>query len=74
MRSLREARDLSQEDLAELLGWDRKVVNRLETGWRVMTIDQAAYIAKALNVPVAWLFSDAWTTLSGASAREDRSQ
>lgn len=44
---------------------DRKVINRLETGVTALTIDQAAYIARALGVPLAWLFVDDWTTPAG---------
>ena len=61
IRSLREARNLSQEDLSELAGVDRKTVNRLETGARALTIDQAARLARALDgIPVDWFFRDDW--------------
>lgn len=60
VRALREARDLSQEELAHAVGLDRKTINRVETGTRTITGDQAVMIAAVLHVPVYWLFTDDW--------------
>lgn len=64
LRSLREGQQLSQEGLGELVGIDRKTVNRYEVGARAMNIDRAHALADALDVPVSWLFSDAWVHAS----------
>lgn len=63
MRDLRAIRGYSQERLAELLGVDRKVVNRLETGRRPLGLDRALDVSEALGVPLYWLFMDSWRPL-----------
>lgn len=65
MRSLRKVRGLTQERLGQSLDADRKVISRLENGVTSMTVDQAAYIARALGVPPNWLFTDSWRSLPG---------
>jgi len=71
MRSLRKVRGLSQERLGHFLDADRKVISRLENGVTAMTVDQAAYIARALGVPPNWLFTDSWRSLPGLGGISD---
>jgi transcriptional regulator with XRE-family HTH domain len=66
LRSLREGKDFSQEHFGELVGIDRKSVNRYEVGSRAMNIDRAHVLADALDAPVSWLFSDDWTRPDGS--------
>ncbi len=65
LRSLREGQQLSQEGLGELVGIDRKTVNRYEVGARAMNIDRAHALADALDVPVSWFFTDVWSHAPG---------
>lgn len=56
VRSLREARGLSQEQLAELAGMHRTYVSSLERGQRNVGLDNVIAIASALEVSPADLF------------------
>lgn len=53
IRAARSARKLSQESLAELVGVDRKTVNRIEQGAYATSIDRLIIIAHALGVPLS---------------------
>lgn len=55
IRAAREAKRLSQERLAELVGVDRKTVNRIEQGSHATDIDRLILIAHALGVPLSRL-------------------
>ena len=55
LRTLRERKGLTQDQLADLAGVARISVARWETGGRVPTIDGVEKLAKALTVPVAAL-------------------
>ena len=61
LRSLREWRDLRQPHLAERAGVSRDTVYRVEGGTRALNADAAYLLARALRVPVIWLFSDDWS-------------
>jgi transcriptional regulator with XRE-family HTH domain len=53
VRAARERQKLSQEKLAELVGLDRKTINRIEQGAYSTLIDHLVLIAQALEVPLA---------------------
>ena len=53
VRAKREARDLSQEKLAELADLDRTYISGIERGARNPTILSALRIAKALKTSVS---------------------
>lgn len=53
IRAARTTRRLSQEKLAELIGLDRKTVNRIEQGAHATSIDHLLLIADGLDVPLA---------------------
>ncbi|MET7452551.1 helix-turn-helix transcriptional regulator [Streptomyces sp. NPDC005574] len=55
VRAAREAKQLSQERLGELVGLDRKTINRVEQGTHGTLIDHLLLIASALDVPLAEL-------------------
>jgi transcriptional regulator with XRE-family HTH domain len=50
LRKLREARDLSQERLGELCGFNRLYVGRIERGERVISFEYMMRIAFILQV------------------------
>lgn len=56
IRELRKSRDLSQEQLAELIGVEPRHVSRLEVGSSYPRIDRLEKIAAALNVPLKDFF------------------
>lgn len=56
LRSLREARGLSQEQLAALCGLDRTYVGGIERGERNFSVLKAMALAAALSVSIAEVF------------------
>jgi transcriptional regulator with XRE-family HTH domain len=56
VRDLRQARGLSQEELAESAGVHRTYVSSLERGQRNVGLDNILAIAAALGVPASDLF------------------
>lgn len=52
----RARRDLTQEQLAELVGVTRKTINTVENGVYVPSTHLALKLSKALDVPVEELF------------------
>lgn len=56
IRELRTHRDVSQEQLAEEMGLDRKTVNRMETGANSASVDAFFLAARALGVTMPELF------------------
>lgn len=57
IRDLREARKLSQEQLAEMTGLSRHTIYRIELAQYGTSIDHLALIARALRVEIGALFS-----------------
>ncbi|MEU3945474.1 helix-turn-helix transcriptional regulator [Streptomyces sp. NPDC029526] len=53
IRAARTTRRLSQEKLGELVGLDRKTINRIELGVHATSIDHLLLIADGLDVPLA---------------------
>ncbi|WP_431979985.1 helix-turn-helix domain-containing protein [Streptomyces qinglanensis] len=61
-RRIRDARlwaNLSQEQLAERIGVERRTVVRIELGTTSPPLDRILWIARALDVPPASLLPDA---------------
>ena len=56
LRERREAKDLTQAQLAEAIGVSRKTVNTVENGVFVPSTIIALKLAKVLGEPVEWLF------------------
>ena len=55
LRSLREARSLSQRELGELIGLNAGAISHYEVGRRGVSISHAAKLAKALGVTLGEL-------------------
>ncbi|MFE4415104.1 helix-turn-helix domain-containing protein [Streptomyces sp. NPDC056821] len=53
IRAARKSRKLSQEKLGELVGLDRKTINRIEQGTHATLIDHLLLVADALDTPLA---------------------
>jgi transcriptional regulator with XRE-family HTH domain len=58
IRRLRRERELSQVDLAALIGLDHRTISRAENGRHAISLDQAWRIATGLGVPSWRLFRD----------------
>jgi transcriptional regulator with XRE-family HTH domain len=61
IRRAREARQLSQEQLAEMISRTQHSVSEYESGKRRIYAHDLPNIARALNVPVMYFFEDALT-------------
>lgn len=58
VRRNRQAQGMSQEELAEQAGIDRKTVNRIEQGVHSVRLDNVWLLADALDVDIRDLFKD----------------
>lgn len=58
IRTLRNERGLSQEQLAELSGLDRTYISGIERGLRNVALRNIEALAKALEVPMSGLFEN----------------
>lgn len=67
IKELRKARELSQKELAELIGIEPQHMNRLEVGKSYPSLDRLERIAKVLNVPLRDFFD--FMHLQGAEQR-----
>jgi len=56
IRELRKAKGLSQEDFADLCGFDRTYVSGIERGTRNPTLKALEILANALDVSIEDLF------------------
>jgi len=55
VRDYRLAKQLTQEELAELTGIPPTSISRIETGGRKMTLDEAVTVAQVLGVSLSML-------------------
>lgn len=58
VRRLRHSHGMSQEQLADKAGMDRKTVNRIEQGVHSVRLDNVWLLAQALEVDVRDLFAE----------------
>lgn len=68
IRSLRLDRNLTQERLAERAGISRDSIIYAETGRKAASLDNLHLIARALGVPITWLFVNDGTTPDGGGS------
>lgn len=52
IRAARTARKMSQEQLGEVVGLDRKTVNRMEQGTHATLLDHLLLVSRALDLSV----------------------
>ena len=57
LMNLRKAARLTRQDVADLAGIDRTSYSRIESGYRVPTVDIAIRIAKLFDTTVEKIFS-----------------
>lgn len=60
IRSLRDWRNLTQEDVEEVTGLDVVQLSRIENAAANVGIDSFIRLARGLNVPLYWLFTEEW--------------
>ena len=58
LRALRSERKLSLEAVAELINVSQQQVSRYELGQNRLSAAQLYYLARGLDVPVAWFFRE----------------
>lgn len=56
IRELRKSKNITQEELVEIIGSDTNNLSRIENGKKFMSADKLVKIAAALNVDVKDLF------------------
>lgn len=72
IRTVRLHRTLTQEQLANAIGIDRRSVHRYETARRDPALSMLVRIADALNVPLSLLVSDSIELDLRGVARDER--
>ncbi|MHA6764655.1 helix-turn-helix domain-containing protein [Streptacidiphilus sp. PAMC 29251] len=60
VRSPRDWRDKRQEPLAEFAGFSDRTLRRIESGDTSVGVNKFILAAKALDVPLHWLFTEDW--------------
>lgn len=68
----RRAVGLTQEELADLVGCDRKSINRLENGSHAITLDRLWPVADALHISIGELDQRARQIASERSRRPEQ--
>ncbi len=71
MRAARNAKGMSQSELGLRLGLNQGYISRLENGTSECTSSQILNIARAVDVPVAYLFNDQDETAKKAADLSD---
>lgn len=57
LKRVRLQRDLSQQELGDMAGVDRKTINRIENGHYSPSVDTLIRLAESLNIPVKTFFA-----------------
>ena len=65
LKLLREEREMSLAEFAELLGTSKQVISRYERGENTPKITTVSHYAKVLNVSLAYLMNDNVTDRTG---------
>lgn len=68
----RKEMGLTQDRLAEIVGCDRKSINRLENGSHAVTLDRLWPVADALHVNIGWLEDEAQAIATRRAQRSTR--
>ncbi|NSL49884.1 helix-turn-helix transcriptional regulator, partial len=67
LKKIRTERNMSQEELGELLGTSKQVISRYETNQRTPKITVVEEYARKLNVPLEYLVNHSIPEISGIS-------
>lgn len=67
LKLLREERDMSLSEFANLLGTSKQVISRYERGENTPKITTVAHYAEVLNVSLAYLMNDNVTDKAGTT-------
>lgn len=67
LKLLREEKNMSLSEFANLLGTSKQVISRYERGENTPKITTVAHYAKVLNVSLAYLMNDNVTDKTGAT-------
>lgn len=55
LRAVREARGITQREMAQLVGWSQPTLSQRETGQTRLTIEQAEAYARALGIQITFV-------------------
>ena len=66
IRELREDNDLTQKQIAEVLGIDQRVYSNYEIGYRALPIEHLITLCKYYNVSADWILG-----LDGEKSKRD---
>ena len=58
IRTAREKKGLSQEDLAALIELDQSIMSQLESGKRRLSVSELPSLSSALDVPIMYFFDE----------------
>lgn len=58
LKAYRDERDMSQQDLADILGTTKQVLSRYETGQRDPKLTTVSEYASKLNLPISYFWSE----------------
>jgi transcriptional regulator with XRE-family HTH domain len=71
IRSLRDWRDQRQEPLAEVADFSDRTLRRVESGDTNVGINTYILTARALRVPLSWLFDEKWPEYAADGESQD---
>lgn len=58
VRSVRALRDLSQRELGDRIGWSERTIGHIESGRKILDIEELPPLCRALGVGLAELLQD----------------
>ena len=70
LKKIRTERNMSQEEMGELLGTSKQVISRYETNQRTPKITIVEEYAKKLNVPLDYLINNSISTLQEVTDKD----
>ena len=73
LRAIREDKNMTQDELAALLGTSKQVISRYETGQRVPKITVAIEYAQKLNIPAIYFTDNTISSIDEATASVGKS-
>lgn len=71
LKEIRTVRDLSQDELAALLGTTKQVISRYENEQRTPKLDTVQEYARLLNIPLLYLVDNNMETMPAPASQKD---